>query len=134
MSDRGSEALLSHVFPVAAFMAAVAMATSGAILLAGHFPAQRLPDSHRLPSWRLLVWLNVVLLAGLLAVAVGMVAAGLRWPVAVIAGGLALLFGPLLYQMVPRKLVDQRATLVGQAIVVTAMLVLLWWMMAPTNL
>ena len=118
--------MLSQAVPVAAFMAAVAIAASGGILLAGHFPTERLPADRRLPSWRLLVWLNVVLLFGLLVVSVWLAAEQLRWPAAVIGGGLALLFGPLLFQAVPRRLVDQRRGLVGQAVAAAATLLLLW--------
>lgn len=126
--------MLSQVFLVVAFMAGVAVATSGAILLAGHFPAARLPDSHRLASWRALVWLNLILLMALVVVALGSIVGQLHWPVAVIAGGLALLFGPLLYQVVPRKLVDRRAGLVLQAVIAAVLLVWLWWMMPSADL
>ena len=125
--------MLSQVCLVVAFMAGVAVATSGAILLAGHFPAARSPNSHRLASWRALVWLNLVLLVAVVIVALASVVGQLHWPVAVIAGGLALLFGPLLYQIVPRKLVDQRAGLVLHAVIAVVMLVWLGWMMPSAD-
>lgn len=111
--------------PVAAFIAAATIITLGAILLAGHFPVERLPQPLRSGSSRGLVWLNLLLLAGLLFVALAIAVQRMPWPAAVIGGGLAVLFAPLLFQVLPARWRDGRTGLLGQALLSAALLILL---------
>jgi len=119
--------MMSQAPFVAAFMAAILVATANAIVVAGHFPLEQRPLRQSAAA-RLLVWLNVVLLVMLIFAAAVLARGRLPWPTALISGGIAFLFGPLLYQVTPRFLVDRLVGLAGQAGVLLGILLLLWWL------
>lgn len=94
---------------LAGYAAAALVLVLGLVLVAGHLPPRGRP------AGQALVWLNLLLLVVLL-LALGALAIGrLAWPVAVIAGGLTLLAGPLVFQALPRAWRDGGVGLAGQA-------------------
>lgn len=104
---------------LAGYAAAALVLVLGLVLVAGHLPLSGPPAGHGL------VWLNLLLLAVLL-LALGALAIGrLAWPAAVIAGGLALLAAPLVFQALPRAWRDGRIGLAGQAALSALALLLL---------
>ncbi|MEX2629255.1 MAG: hypothetical protein WD341_04890 [Tistlia sp.] len=99
-------------FAAAGLLALAAAVLAAAVVLLGGF----LPLATRPAAQRGLLGGGLLLLAGLAALLLG--AAALRLAVerlavapAVIAGGLGLLFGPLLFQLLPRQLRDGLAGL-----------------------
>lgn len=96
----------AETVPLACFAAAVLIGSAAAVQLAGFFPAAHRPASLTGIGGGALV----VLLAGsvvmLLVAALWLAVARLPWPPAVIAAGVAMLFGPLLFQSVPAPLRD----------------------------
>jgi len=110
--------LVPDPLPLAGYGAAALVLVLGLVLLAGHLP----PAGG--PLRRGLVWLNLLLLAALFAALAALAIGRLPWPAAVIAGGLALLAGPLAFQALPRGWRDGTVGLAGLA-AVSALLVLL---------
>ena len=116
------------VLPLVLFVALVLSAALGALAASGHFPRE-----HRAPALRsgfggLLLFGASGLAA--LSLIVGAVAAWriLPWPVAVIAGGAAILAAPILLRPRPDRFVDGRAALLafsGTSILLALVLALL---------
>lgn len=110
--------MVPDLLPLAGYGAAALVLVVGLVLLAGHLP----PAGGVLR--RGLVWLDLLLLAGLFATLAALAIGRLPWPAAVIAGGLALLAGPLVFQALPRGWRDGTAGLAGLA-ALSGLLVLL---------
>jgi hypothetical protein len=101
------------VLPLVLFITLVLSAALGALAASGHFPHE-----HRAPSLR--SGFGGLLLFGACGLAalsfiVGAVAAWriLPWPVAVIAGGAAILAAPILLRPLPDRFVNGRAALLA---------------------
>ena len=99
----------AETVPLASFAAALLVGSAAAVQLAGFFPAAHRPAA----LTGIGGGARVVVLAGsvvmLLVAALWLAVARLPWPPAVIAAGVAVLFGPLLFQTVPPPLRDGRA-------------------------
>lgn len=95
--------------PLACFAAALLIGSAAAVQLAGFFPAEHRPDALSGGVGSVLVLLLAVSVVSVLVAALWLAIQRLSWPPAVIAAGLAVLFGPLLFQVVPETLRDSRA-------------------------
>ena len=95
--------------PLVCFAAALLVGSAAAVQLAGFFPAAHRPDALSGGAGSALVLALAASVALVLASALWLAVSRLPWPPAVIAAGLAVLFGPLLFQAVPQPLRDSRA-------------------------
>ena len=96
---------------------AVLCAAGIAVQASGYFPRRARPRLLRGRVDDLLILLLILCGLALLLLAFRMAFQLLSWPVAVIAGGLAILVAPLLWQILPRALLDRRAGIVAVAAV-----------------
>lgn len=104
--------LASVDFPaLAAFAAAALLASMGAVLVSGFFPASERPQAVRDPAGAALVWTGLAVTAALVALALATAFDHLPWAVAVVTGGAAFLAAPFLVQPLPERLRDGKAGL-----------------------
>ncbi len=102
------------------------------LCLSGHFPfAHQQPKLKELPG-RLLLAACVLIVAVSIAQLIGLVNRQLPIPVAIIAGGLALLSAPLVLQRLPERFVDGRRGLAALAGLAAAMAYLITRLLAGT--
>ena len=94
--------------PLACFATALLIGSAAVVQLAGFFPVEARPDALSGAAGGVLVLLLAASVALVLVAALWLAAVRLPWPPAVIAAGLAVLFGPLLFQAVPQRLRDSR--------------------------
>lgn len=100
-----------EIAPALALAGAGLLLASGAVELGGLFPRPARPPALSGPTGALLAWLLLAAVAALLAAALLFALARLSWPAAVIAGGLGLLAGPPLWNLLPRRLLERPAGL-----------------------
>ncbi|GAA4257919.1 hypothetical protein GBZ26_16355 [Azospirillum formosense] len=96
----------AETVPLACFAAALLAGSAAAVQLAGFFPAAHRPAALTGIGGGALVLLLAGSVVMLLVAALWLAVARLPWPPAVIAAGVAVLFGPLLFQSVPAPLRD----------------------------
>lgn len=122
-----------EIGPAFVFGLAVLLLVAGTVQVAGYFPAAGRPASLRGGLGALLVWLCVAALAALAAAAGWLATARLSWPPAVIAGGLGVVVGPLLFQALPRRRMDRPLGLLiaGLLSLAVAAVLALWLNAAP---
>ena len=108
------------ILPGLAFLGLCLLFASGAVQASGYLPLGGRPAALRGPLGLALVLLLLAALAALLAAALGFAARRLDWPVAIVAGGLGLLGGPLLWQGLERAGLDRPAGLVLTILVAAA--------------
>lgn len=114
-----------ELMEIALFCCGIFLATTGAVLASGRLPLSAQPAGRR-------GWTNDLLVLAVMGCAVALALAALafawgrlNWPVAVVAGGLALLAAPPLLQVVPAHLADGRVGLGGQVVLsLTAILLI----------
>lgn len=91
---------------LALFGAGVAVAACALVLLGGFLPLSARPPERRGPGQTLLLALAGLAVAALAIAALRLAWLALPWTGAVIAAGLGILAGPLLFQGLPRDLRD----------------------------
>lgn len=107
---------------------AAAILAAGGVQASGYFPPAARPAGLRSTSAGLAIALLLLALAGLLAAGAWFAAARLSWPVAVIAAGLGLLAGPLLWQRLAAAGADRPfGILAGAAVALGAAAALALW-------
>lgn len=111
MRGQGSP-LSDAILPGLAFLALSLLFATGAVQASGYLPLAGRPAALQGPLGLPLVLLLLAALALLLAAALAFAAARLDWPVAVVAGGLGLLGGPLAWQGLQPLRLDRPAGLV----------------------
>ena len=113
-------------------VATVLLAVLYGLAASGHFPAQfRRAKLQR--GWGALVLRGTMAATALAAATAGVLAwRALPWPAAVIGGGVATLFAPLLLQSLPDSFVNGRPALLVLSMG-TLILAALMWRMASTG-
>lgn len=92
-------------------MAGVLVAALYALTASGHFPAEARAERFRSGSGAVVLW-GTLAATGLAAIGIVLKSWSLLpWYLSVIGGGAALLFAPLLLQLLPDSFVDGRAAL-----------------------
>jgi hypothetical protein len=91
-----------QILPGLAFLGLLLCFATGGVQASGFLPLAERPVALRGGAGLLLVGLLLLALAALLAAALWLASRRLAWPVAVVAGGLGLLGGPLVWQRLPR--------------------------------
>lgn len=109
--------MIGELLPAALFALGLAALVAGLVLTAGWLPWRQRPPALQRPASALAVAGFVLALAVLAATSLRLAWNELSLPVAVIAAGLAVLAGPLLFQVVPRRFGDSRAGAVSGAAV-----------------
>ena len=94
------------------FMALMLAVTLYGLAVSGHFPWSERPASSRSAAGAALIWLTLLVAVAAVAVGVRFAWTRLPWPAAIIGGGLAILFAPLLLQPLPDRFVDGRGALI----------------------
>lgn len=82
------------------------IACAGIIYISGNLPLGAAPLSVRSGIGPLLVWLNIIVLAALVAGSVYFAVSILRWTTLIVAGGLIFLFTPFVVQDLPDRMRD----------------------------
>ena len=102
---------MEQVVPTTLFAAGVLIAVGGIVLVSGFLPPSAMPVEWA-SGWRaMLVWGDALLVAVFSAYLVFFAIRWIDWPVAVIAGGLAAVAAPPLFQLLPGRLRDGEAGL-----------------------
>ncbi len=115
---------------IAAFTLQVLVIALLFLCLAGHFPfAHQQPKLKELPG-RVLLAASVLVGAIAVAQVIGLANRRLPIPVAIIAGGLALLAAPLVLQRLPASFVDGRRGLATLATLAAGLAYLITWLLA----
>ncbi len=96
-----------QILPGLAFLGLLLLFATGGVQASGYLPLAGRPAALRGGAGLLLVGLLLLALLALLAAAVWLASQRLSWPVAVVAGGLGLLGGPLAWQLLPRAGLDR---------------------------
>ena len=108
--------------------ASVLLAALYGLAVSGHFPAQFRSATLQRGWGALLLW-GTMAATGLAAGAAALCAwRALPWPAAVIGGGLAMLFAPLLLQCFPDSFVNGRRALLVLSMGTVILAVLMWRM------
>lgn len=115
----GLQLLMTGIFSLCLFSAGVA-----GVELSGFYPAAARPPALRRTGGRLLIALLVVTAVSLAATALWVGLEHLPWTAVIIAGGLALLFAPLGFEMVPRRFWDSRVGATAMVLVTGGLLAL----------
>lgn len=114
-----------HWPALALFAGALVVASLYGLALSGHFPAEHRKPDLRLPGGTAVIWGTAALALAAVGVAIVAAARALPWPVAVIAGGTAILVAPLILQHFPDRFVDGRRGLLllasGSAVLAAAL-------------
>ena len=100
--------------PTIAFAIALYTLTAFAAVLAvvgvsGFYPVEARPTALRRPGGSVLIHLLALVALALLATAAWLAVTAIPWTAAVIAGGLAILFAPAIFESLPRRFWDSRA-------------------------
>jgi hypothetical protein len=98
-----------ELLPAIVLALAAALLTAGAVQASGCFPAAERPPALRGAGGSWAIALLLLALALLLAAGLWFATAQLGWPVAVIAAGLGLLAGPLVWQRLAPAGLDRPA-------------------------
>jgi len=117
-----------EILPGLVLALAAALFAAGGVQASGYFPAAARPAALAGAAAGAAVWALVLALPLLLAAGLWFAAARLSWPVAVIAAGLGLLAGPLLWQRLAARRLDRPAGAAASAAVLlaTALGLALW--------
>jgi hypothetical protein len=121
---------LGQLISLFLFALLVSATTLHGLAASGHFPLQRQSEKSAFRAERVILFGSIG--AAIVALIAGSVAA-LRltsWSAAVIAGGLALLFCPLLLRTLPDRFVDGAGALIAFAAVTIAAAIVLTWLAA----
>jgi hypothetical protein len=97
----------AEILPGLAFLGLALLFATGAVQASGYLPLAGRPAALRGGAGLALVLLLLAALAALLAAALWYASRWLGWPVAVVAGGLGLLGGPLAWQLLARARLDR---------------------------
>lgn len=100
-----------EIAPALALAGAGLLAAVAGVEASGLFPRGARPPALQGAGGSLLAPLLAIAVLALLACATLFAIARLSWPVAVIAGGLGLVMGPPLWNLLPRRLFDRPAGL-----------------------
>jgi hypothetical protein len=95
------DAIEPNVQALALFAFAWLVCCAGAFQLAGHLPLSEVPAEVRSRGGTLLIILDAALLLVLLAITLIFSHHELRWPFAIVAGGMIFLFSPFAIQDLP---------------------------------
>lgn len=110
------------------FMALMLAVTLYGLAVSGHFPWSQRPASSRSAAGAALTWLTLLVAVAAAAAAVRFAWMRLPWPAIVIAGGLVLLFAPLLLRPLPDWFVDGWGALIVFAAAAGALALVGWHM------
>lgn len=102
---------------LAMFSASILALSTFTVFVTGMFPVDACGTPMRRPTGRALVYGCILSAVALASATVVLVIGQLYWPYAVIAGGLALLVGPLVFQLAPASAADGPA---GALLIVSA--------------
>jgi len=105
------------VLPALVYVLALAAAVAAAVHLAGYLPLSARPGRYAAAGGILAIGLFGLAVAALAFAAIRLAWLRLDWSVAVILGGLAVLAGPLLWQVTLRGRTDAPVALVLLAII-----------------
>jgi len=96
-----------EIVPGLAFLGLMLLFATGAVQASGYLPLAGRPAALRGGLGLALVLALLLALAALLAAALWYAGRRLGWPVAVVAGGLGLVGGPLAWQLLERARLDR---------------------------
>ena len=119
-----------HYIPVLLFVLVVFAATLQGLAASGHFPVEDKAAEATFRPTRVTLFGSIAVT--ILALVAGIIVA-LRltsWSVAIIAGGFALLFAPLVLRLFPDRFVDGAGALVAFAAAALASAGILIWLVA----
>lgn len=105
----GKSSVSDQILPGLAFLGLLLCFATGGVQASGFLPLAGRPAALQGGAGLFLVGLLLLALAALLAAAIWLASQRLSWPVAVVAGGLGLLGGPLAWQLLPRTGLDRPA-------------------------
>lgn len=94
---------------IALYTLTVFTAVLAVVGLSGFYPVEARPAALRQPGGPALIHLLTLVVLALLATAAWLAVTALPWTAAVIAGGLAILFAPAIFESLPRRFWDSRA-------------------------
>ncbi len=105
--DGKTQRLSDQILPGLAIFGLLLLFATGGVQASGFLPLAGRPAALRGSGGIMLVGLLLLALLALLAAAIWLAGQRLSWPVAVVAGGLGLLGGPLAFQALPRDRLDR---------------------------
>jgi hypothetical protein len=116
---------LASIVPLAIFVALMLFASLQALSASGHFPGTSRFPAIAQGSGPAILWTSMIVTAGSVIAGIAGASMLIPWYAAVISGGGAILFAPLVLQVFPDRIVDGKAALIGFAAVAAILAVLL---------